>query len=116
MVSAQNFEQNDDPESYYVGPDRNDIKLEGVNCTIEQFLCWFLETEEGENFCRITNGMTDIGGSGLELKIGTILSVSFDEWFPRYLDFKVRIVKCEINKSYELMRKKYNIDKVVSRK
>ncbi|MFA0809456.1 hypothetical protein [Microbulbifer epialgicus] len=81
IISSQEHEPSDDPDQYYIGPERNDIELEGVNCTVDQFLNLFLDTKEGEGFCRLgATGMVDIGGSYICSTPGEILSVSFDDW------------------------------------
>ena len=79
VIATEDIYPSDEPGDYYIGPGRTDVLLEGVNCTVEQFLDWFLETTDGQDFIRIPGGMSDIGGSLLETMEGSLLSVAFDE-------------------------------------
>jgi hypothetical protein len=66
-------------------PDREEYKLVGVNCTVSEFLEWFLEIDVGNDFCCSEDTLIDIGGSSLDLSIGAILSVSSDDYFSAWL-------------------------------
>ncbi len=62
------------------GPDREVYWLKGINCTVEEFIEWFFETPEGENFCSDQEVLIDIGGTGLDMSVGKTLTVTFDEY------------------------------------
>ena len=98
VLATKSFNLSDDPDEFYIGPDREDVLLEGVGCTVEEFLDWFMETEEGEKFCRISGGMTDIGGSKLDLSEGALINVTWDEYFDRYLEKKAYRAKKELKR------------------
>jgi hypothetical protein len=65
----------DEPEYFYAGPERTDYMLEGIDCTVEEFLSVFLPTTNGFDLIAITGGMTDIGGCGLGLELGSVICV-----------------------------------------
>lgn len=93
VVSSTEFEVNDDPDCFYIGPERTDYKLEGINCTVSEFLDWFLVTKEGSHFCKTSTGISDIGGSSLDLKGESILTVSYNLYLDSRIDQLVNSAK-----------------------
>lgn len=96
IVSVRDLVPCDEPGHSYTGLGRKDLKLEGINCSVEQFVSMFLDTKEGDNFCKITDGITDIGGSRLNLSEGQTLAVSYEDWIEFRLDRWERFAKSEI--------------------
>lgn len=104
IIKSDCFELSDDPDDFYAGPDRNDVTLEGVDCSVDEFVRCFMFTGEGENFCTLVNdddvavGMTDIGGSSLNLNAGSFITVTFDDWLNGYLKMQTIWNKNKTNK------------------
>jgi hypothetical protein len=105
IIESIRLELSDDPENHYTGPDRDDVALEGVGCSVEDFIDCFRLTDEGSNFCTLVNsdntiwGMSDIGGSRLELDAGNFITVSYDEWLDGYFKWQTIWHK---NETYKL--------------
>lgn len=106
IVDSRDFACSDEHDNYYAGPGRTDILLSPICCSLDEFLDWFLITKAGENFCRfadtgeLSGRITDIGGCGLDLSVGRVLSVSYESWLPLYLDSLVTSAKRDINAQY----------------
>src|SRR5690606_11571757 len=106
IVDSRDFACSDEHDNYYAGPGRTDILLSPICCSLDEFLDWFLITKAGENFCRfadtgeLSGRITDIGGCGLDLSVGRVLSVSYESWLPLYLDSLVTSAKRESNAQY----------------
>jgi len=86
-------------------PDREEYEIEGVNCTPEEFIEWFLIMPEGQDFCSSGNDLIDIGGSSLGLSVGATLSVEFEEYFTTWLkkqtDWAINQVRIESMSVYD---------------
>jgi len=87
-------------------PDRTVYKLEGVDCTVEEFLEWFLDSAEGEAFCATACGtLIDIGGSSINTELGSEISIDyntyFNYWLKRSLAWLERQVDIDTRKAYE---------------
>lgn len=92
-------------------PDRTIIELESINCSVESFIEWFLTIEECKGrYDFVSDGVNliDIGGSAMELSKGTILMISFEDYFSALIenrieqarrDLDVLIDKCKLNLS-----------------
>lgn len=78
-------------------PDREVIEIEGLNCTTQEFIDWFLETDENGSFCACDQALIDVGGSNLDLSVGQVLSVTSDAYFEVWLDRKVRYAERAID-------------------
>lgn len=104
IIESTRLEQSDDPNHYYAGPDRHDVALEGVGCSVDDFIDCFRFTDEGSNFCTLINsensiwGMSDIGGSRLSLNAGKFITVTYDEWLYGYFKWQTIWNKTETNK------------------
>ena len=83
----------DEQGAFYLGPERTDTQLEGVNCTIEEFYEWFLETKAGENFCTSDTSLIDIGGSDIDLSPGNVISVLFEDVLNKQIDENAHYAK-----------------------
>ncbi|WP_162926464.1 hypothetical protein [Teredinibacter purpureus] len=59
---------------------------------------WFLLSDRGDPFCHTEGGMVDIGGSMIDLRKGSCITVTFDEWFPQYLNLLVARAKSDIDR------------------
>lgn len=97
--SAHDFYNDDGVFFFDSTPDRTEIKILGVNCTTSEFIDWFLTVDHRHcgDFCRTENTLIDIGGSTLDLSVGMMLEVSFDDYFNALLDIKIQTAKRELN-------------------
>lgn len=93
ILDTENHYPCDEPAAFYLGPERTDIQLEGVNCTIEEFYEWFLETKAGENFCTSDSSLIDIGGSNIDLSPGNVISVLFEDVLNKQIDENAHYAK-----------------------
>lgn len=78
IIKIEDFSYCDEPEHFYAGPDRTDYKLEAIGCTLEEFVAEFIDIDSAFDFCATTEGMTDIGGTRLNLQVGTVIEI--DSW------------------------------------
>jgi hypothetical protein len=101
ITGVQKIEPCDEPGSFYCGPERTDIQLEAVNCTLEEFYEWFLKTKAGEDFCISDRSLIEIGGTQLELTVGNLISVSFNDVFNEIIESSARKAKYEISQLFE---------------
>ena len=85
MVKAS-IENDDDDFLMDSAAGFSEYQLEGITCTPEEFVEWFLETTEGEHFITSVDDLIDLHGSSLDLSPGTKLSVDFDQYFDGWLD------------------------------
>lgn len=97
ITAVQKIEPCDEPGNLYCGPERTDIQLEGVNCTLEEFYEWFLKTKTGEDFCISDRSLIDIGGTRLDLTVGNLISVSFIDVLDEIIEASARQAKYEIS-------------------
>lgn len=104
IISSEEKGPNVSCGDYYDGPDREEYALEGVNCTVDEFIEWFLETERGEDFCA-GDKLIDIGGSSLDMTPGSLLSVTFDEyitgWSKRVKQFALNQIHLDAMAAYD---------------
>ncbi|HCE2641726.1 hypothetical protein [Vibrio chemaguriensis] len=81
-------------------PEHAQITLEGVNCTVQEFLDWFLIVERYHgryDFCCTESGeLIDIGGSLIDTNPGAVLEIDFNDYFNAWLDLKIEHAKREI--------------------
>jgi len=86
-------------------PDRECFEIEGIDCTVPEFMEWFLETEDGEDFCQSGNTLIDIGGTLLDMSPGKQLSVSFEQyiagWRLRRRQAIVNQIRIDTMRAYE---------------
>ena len=83
-------------------PERDHIRIEGINCTNEEFLDWFLATERGGSFCSdYPLGFIDLGSPVvIDSSIGAVIEVSFEEYFKSKIDTMVRAAKHQVHNIY----------------
>jgi hypothetical protein len=96
VVSIQYHAPCDDPDNYYAGPERADIQLESINCNLSEFFTWFLGTSAGNDFCVSDRSLIDIGGSRIDLSIGSVIEVSFNDVLDEQIESGGRKAKAEI--------------------
>lgn len=65
----------DEPDCFYIGPERTDYMLEPIDCTLEAFLAELFTSDRSFDFHGIEGGMTDLGGTHLELEEGTVIEI-----------------------------------------
>ena len=82
-------------------PGRENLSIEPLNCTTSEFLDWFLQVDTECVFCSDGETLTDIGGSTLDLSVGSILSVSYSEWFSVWLTDQVEHAKSQVSRMTE---------------
>ncbi|MCG6391786.1 hypothetical protein [Vibrio fluvialis] len=76
-------------------PDCEEIRLEGVNCTTEEFIEWFLIVEQSldrYDFIGMAgedNSLLDIGGSSIDCTVGAMLEITFDAYFDALLTVRI---------------------------
>lgn len=98
VLDLENHYPCDEPgEHHYIGPERTDIALEGIDCTLNEFYEWFLKTEVGDDFCVSDEVLIDIGGSRLDLSPGNILLVSFQDVLNKQINDNAHYSKSLIN-------------------
>lgn len=96
ITGVQKHEPCDDPNGFYIGPERVDIQLEGINCTVEEFNDWFFKTEAGWDFCESEKSIIDLGGSKIDLTPGTVITVSFKDVLNTQIDEAARKAESEL--------------------
>jgi hypothetical protein len=101
ITAIQKIEPCDEPGIFYCGPERTDIQLEGVNCTLEEFYEWFLKTKTGEDFCISDRSLIDIGGTSIDLAVGNLITVSFNDVLDELIEAGGRKAKYEISQLFE---------------
>ena len=74
VISITNFSPCDDPDHFYIGPDRTDFILEPINCTLKSFVELFDANDSSYSFVPISGGVSDIGGGGLNIEVGSVLT------------------------------------------
>ena len=82
-----------DEDSFYLSnPDSNPehyyITFLGINCTTEEFLEWFLVSDKSYGIAPTGNKNTvvDVGSHCLELSVGSIVTVTYSEFFDSFLN------------------------------
>jgi len=67
-------------------PDRHCVYIEPLNCSSEEFLEWFLDTQIGENYYQEdVNSFIDLSCNCTDLAVGFQFEVSYSEFF----EFKI---------------------------
>ncbi|MEI8659225.1 hypothetical protein [Vibrio sp. Hal054] len=92
-------------------PDCEEIRFEGVNCTTEEFIEWFLMVEQSQDrydFIGMAgegDSLLDIGGSTIDCTVGTVLEVTFDAYFDALLTVRINDANRALDQQLFLAKK-----------
>ncbi|WP_210467487.1 hypothetical protein [Vibrio crassostreae] len=94
-------------------PDREEIHLEGINCTPSEFCDWFLTVEESHGRYSLLfggqNSLIDIEGSCHDLSVGKVLEVNFDEYFSAFIEMRIQAAKRELDWYVDMQRNRLGL-------
>ncbi|MDH0959092.1 hypothetical protein EGJ86_19265 [Pseudomonas sp. o96-267] len=93
---VESVETSDDPEHFHTGPDYDVYEVTVEFGPESAFLAWFGQDNEYD-LCRVgdTCQFIDLGGDAPE--DGEVIELTFEDFFPRWLDMSVRIAQAKIH-------------------
>jgi len=96
IVLKRRVRTSDDPANYHSGPDFDLYRVNVEFGPSEPFLAWFHQINS-YGLCRVgsTSDFMDLGGANAP-DDGEVLELTFDEFFPSWLDVATAASKAEI--------------------
>lgn len=93
---VQSVEVSDDPNEYHDGPDYDLFEVRVDHGPASAFLSWFHESNV-YGLCQVgrTSEFIDFGGSKTPVE-GEVIDLTFDEFFPHWLDCAASLAKADI--------------------
>ena len=92
--SVHGYRDDDGGLLFDTTPDRTKIYLKGINCTQREFMDWFLTIEESldrwDLLSSCDDSLVDIGGSPIDLSVGTVLEITFDDYFEALIELRIK--------------------------
>jgi len=73
-------------------PDRLEVELSPLNCSISEFMKWFVCINEYRRYGLITcdsGTLIDLAGTDLDLSIGSVIEISFEQYFEALLEVRI---------------------------
>lgn len=92
---VESVEVSDDPRHYHTGPEYDVYEITVEHGPERAFLTWFERSEY--DLCRVgdTSKFLDLGGPKAPMD-GEVIDLTFEEFFPRWLDASVQRAQAEI--------------------
>lgn len=86
----------DDPEHFYSGPEYDLYEVNVEHGPSGAFLMWFHQTN-AYDLCRVgsTSEFVDLGSAKPPAE-GKVLDLTYDEFFPQWLDTAVSVAKADL--------------------
>jgi hypothetical protein len=102
--STHGFVDDDGYRFIDTSPDHLEVKFEPVNCTLKEFLAWFVFLNEYRRYELIPcsdGSFIDLAGSPLDLTLGTEITITFDEYFEALIETRISEAKRKLAYSEE---------------
>lgn len=107
VVSINNYGQgweddiNEHGESVInMAPDHRVYRIIGVNCTTVEFADWF-SLVDTDNELVFAGGrcdeIIDLGGAGIELRVGMQLEITFEQYFNAWLERRIAVANNQLD-------------------
>ncbi|MBY8168112.1 hypothetical protein KW507_15665 [Vibrio fluvialis] len=78
-------------------PDHRVYTLEGINCSVAEFMAWFDVTQVDHALIICGDQLIDLGGAAVSLSVGDTLEIPFPRYFDALIDSRIAQANRELD-------------------